>query len=352
MKISTIKKYFNKTSITPADLFLFLRQLATLINAGVSLLAACNLLEKSQYHPPMQALIYTIKRDILSGHSLYHSMRKHQRYFDNLTLQLIHIGEQTGKLDTNLIAIVNYLENTLTLQRKIKQQLFYPCIITFIACLISACMLIFIIPHFSELFSDMLPQLPFYTRWLFNLSAFLRQHGWVILLLLIGAGFLLRYRMQKSMLSILLNRLPLFKQFLQLSLTIQFIRHLSIMLNAGMVISNALQLYISTHHHPGFTKTLYQVQQQIRAGMPLHQALANHHIFPPLLIQMTKIGEETGMLDAMLNKAADFFSADVELLTGRLTQLLEPMIILILGTLIGGMVIGMYLPIFKLGSAL
>lgn len=344
---------FYKNTISSTAIASLLRQLATLLAAGVSILSACTLLQTHNHHTSLHRLIQCIKQDILSGQSLHYALRQYPLYFDPLTLQLIYIGEQTGKLDLSLQAIAQHHENKLALQRKIKQSLFYPCVISFIACGISVCMLLFIIPRFAELFAGKENNLPFITRFIFLLATTLQQHGiWLLMIPLMIACLYYFYgpHNTQSVYQYLFS-LPFIKQ---LHLTVQvarFTRHLALMLSAGMTITDALRTSIHTTQPSPFFIVLQQVHATICAGTPLHRALGLHAAFPASLIQMSKIGEESGMLDDMLARAADLLEAEMDLIIGRLTQLLEPLIMLILGALIGGAVISLYLPIFKLGSA-
>lgn len=342
-------------TISSHQMALFFRQFATLLTAGITVLAACSLLEKNQTHAALQRIIINIKHDILTGKSLYAAMRHYPMQFNPLTLQLIHIGEQTGKLEVVLNAIAHHQEKKLALHRQIKQQLFYPCIISIVACLISVFLLLFIIPRFAEIFANTQVQLPLVTRWLFIFATTLQQYDqWLmaIPLFVMGVFYYFRTHPHKYVKFIrqLYEHLPILKHWILSMHIAQFARQLALMLAAGITITDALRVCVSTTHHQPFFMTLHQLHANITAGVPLHHAFAKLRCFPPLLIQMTKVGEESGMLDHMLGKAADLLEADLELTLGRLTQLLEPLIMLILGALIGGTVISLYLPIFKLGS--
>jgi type IV pilus assembly protein PilC len=338
------------------DIAIFLRQLATLISAGISIVQSFEILEKSQEKISVQKLICDIKREILTGKGLFHCLQQQKPLFDELTCQLIQIGENTGKLDSMLRMIATHQEKNIAAKLRIQQALFYPCIIIFIAITVSFSMFIFIIPQFAELFQETQVKLPLLTLWIFSISNFLNQN--MIYLLLVGViSFIIimcsriKSHFFHLIKYIVIQCSPLKRCFQKIILA-RFARTLAITFSAGIPIDHALKLAASPSHHIEFTDTVAKLRSKICTGVQLHQAMFCSPYFPSLMIQMIKIGEESGMLEQMLDKTADFFEADSDQLIARLNQLLEPLIMLILGAVIGGIVIGMYLPIFKLGSAL
>ncbi len=338
-------KIFNGKHISTRHMAVFFRQFATLIAAGIPIINACTMLEASQQQPLLHKLINSIKYDLLSGKTLSASLRRHPQQIDALTHQLIHISEHTGKLDVMLQIIAEYLEKKLAFREQIQRALFYPCIVASTGVLITLAMLIFIVPRFAELFQEIPGSIPPLTQAIFTLAQFARQSTWVLFLIP-----LLLYLTHRRYKINLLTHLPLIKRhFLHIQLA-RFTRNLAITLSAGIPISNALALAVQPGADPIFSNTIKRLSRHVRSGVQLHRAMRASPCFTPLLIQMTKTGEEAGQLDAMLFKTADMMDSDIERLLNRFSQLLEPLIMIILGVLIGGLVTGMYLPIFKLGS--
>jgi type IV pilus assembly protein PilC len=341
----------QKRAITPLDITIFLRQFAALLTAGIPILQCFRVLEKNQGKIAMHLLIDSIKHELLSGKNLYTSLSTHKKYFNEMTCQLIKIGEHTGNLDTTLKMIADEHERQLAFIRQIKHALFYPCVISFTALLVTVSMFLFIIPKFSELFTGTHIPLPALTRCLFFLSAQLNQHLFLLCLPVLCISFLyLPHAFSRKIKKSCQKRLHQFS-FMQKILLARFARNLATMFAAGIPITDALRLLMNANY-PEFTHTILRIRSKLHAGLHLHQAMQSTAYFPDLMLQMVKIGEESGSLDHMLNKAADFFETDIEHLLRQFSRLLEPLIMLVLGVLIGALIIGMYLPIFKLGSAL
>lgn len=345
-------KVSHKHRITPLDITILLRQLATLFSAGIPIIKCCDILEKSQNKTSMRVLMHSIKRELYAGKNLYSCLHQHPHLFDELSCQLIQIGEHTGKLDTLLSTLATHHEKHFALRNKIKQSLFYPCVISITAFIMTVSMFIFVIPRFAELFHDMQDKLPTMTIWIFYISEKMRQYGVIFIFImclssiaLTKSSFKLKQLSQQ-----ILRKLPIGKRYIDKVTLIRFARNLSITFSSGLPIIDALKISINNNHE--FAAILTQLRSKIAAGMSLHHIMATIPFFPLLMIQMVKIGEETGMLDHMLDKCADMLEADINQLINQITQLAEPLIMVILGVLIGGLVIGMYLPIFKLGSAI
>lgn len=338
--------HFNrKQPISLRYLTVFFRQFATLIAAGIPIISACTMLEASQQQPWLHKLINSVKYDLLSGKTLSASLQRHPQLIEPLIHQLIHISEHTGKLDTMLQSIALHLEKKLAFREQIQRALLYPCFVATTGLLITLSMLIFIVPRFADLFHDMPGSIPPLTQAIFTLSASLKQYGWLLLFTPFIIFPLRRYHQQP-----LIHHLPLIKHHLLNQRLAHFTRTLAITLNAGIPISNALSLTIQPSNNPSFNHTIHRLNRQVRSGIQLHRAMRSFPCFTPLLIQMTKTGEESGQLDTMLFKAADMMDNDIERMLNRFSQLLEPLIMIVLGVLIGGLVTGMYLPIFRLGS--
>jgi type IV pilus assembly protein PilC len=336
----------QRQRVTKLDISLFLRQFTTLLTAGVPLIHCCELLEKSQEKTAMRLLLYAIKRELLSGKSLFHSLRLHPLYFDEFTCQLIHVGEHTGQLDYILNRLADYREKNMRLQKQLHQALFYPCIISMTALLVCGCLFFCVIPRFAELFHGTHAKLPLLTTWIFTISAALRHYFILFLPLLAALGFLLSRHTHT--LRQRLNQSAILQFFLRKMQLARFARNLAITFAAGIPIPQALKL--SAPPQGELAKTVTQLSHKVHSGLQLHHAMSALPFFPLLMVQMVKVGEESGMLAEMLDKIALFYEADVDKLLTQGSQLLEPLIILILGALIGVIVIGMYLPIFKLGT--
>ncbi len=327
------------------------------MSAGVPIIQSCDLLEKSQVKSSIRLLIYSIKREMLTGKELYYSLRSHHYYFDELTCQLVKMGESTGKLDKMLCIIADQQEKNFAFKKRVYQTLFYPCVICVTAFIVTCSMFIFVVPRFADLFQDTQVSLPLLTRCIFYFSAQLQQHLFLLLLPVIACilAFFhpgLSSHLKQSMRQFFI-RFPPLRQCLHKIFIARFARNLAMTFAAGMPINEALKLAAQATGSAEFsTVWVKSLRRHINSGLPLHHAMQTLSYFPDLMIQMTKIGEESGMLVNMLNKVADFLEADINQLINHLNQLLEPLIMLGLGVLIGGLVIGMYLPIFKLGNAL
>lgn len=349
-------RYYRKQSVMNAfDIALFFRQLATLLLAGIPIVKCLDILSQSEDKNSLRMLIKHIKNDLLSGKNFHHCLKKYSSYFNDLTCQLIHIGEQTGKLDIMLQTIANYHEKNQLSQQHIKQALFYPCFITATAIIISFFMFIFIIPRFADLFHDSQITLPMFTRILFYLSTKCCQYYLILPFFLIVILFIANHKIGKSHIPLwrkMTTYLPFIHTFQQKIDLARFSRYLALTLTAGIPLHDALVLTSATCHNPESVQGIVTLNNKINAGFQLHQAMTTVSFFPILLIQMVKVGEEAGMLEKMLNQFADFMEIDIEKMTRRLNELLEPLIMMILGVLIGGLTIGMYLPIFELGNVI
>jgi len=359
MRVKINKIYHDikqRKRISQVDIVNFLKHFSTLISAGVPIIKTCDILEKTQEKVAMRILIYSIKRDILTGKNIYLSLQKHSQYFDLFTCHLIQIGEHSGKLDLTLARVTTHWEGKLKFQKHLKQVLFYPCLISFAALLMTMTMILFVIPRFAELFHDHYDQLPAITIFIFSFSFFLKKTIWLILSSLFIGSYLFFmtniFNQPFILLKNLFFHLPFIATYANKIRITQFIRNLSITFTSGIPIVEALNLIAQTSHHTNMITNIIKLRNLINSGRELHQAMEAIPIFPILVIQMVKIGEESGTLDNALCKIADFLEAEIEALINHLNQLLEPLIMLVLGVLIGGLIIGMYLPVFKLGTTL
>lgn len=331
-----------------------LRQLASMISAGITITRSFDMLEQTQHDTDARAGLFKIKNHLLSGHSLFESLQIKPDWFDHFTCSLIHLGEQTGKLAHVLQILAADHENKLEFRRSIRRALFYPTVIFTVAIILTCCMLIFVIPAFASLFSGINKPLPLLTRMIFTLSSLLNHTLPIIFSLAIISLIALKLT-SRNIFKILLHRLsilPPLAGILQSLALIRLLRNLALALSSGVPILDALQLISGITGHEVVNSSARQLRSSLCAGHTLYQAMQTLPAFPILAKQMVKAGEESGTLDKMLYKSAELLEMQLNSSIFHLTQLLEPLIMSVLGVLIGGLVIGMYLPVFNLGSAL
>jgi type IV pilus assembly protein PilC len=354
--VSKIKRVRDKSkAITEKDITLFTRQLATMLKAGVPLLQAFDIVGKGHHNPSVSKLLQTIKTDIETGNSLQQAFRKHPLYFDDLYCNLIGAGEAAGILDGLLERLANYKEKILAIKSKIKSALFYPISIIVVAFIITAVIMIFVIPAFKELFSSFGADLPAPTLFIMAISDFFVSYWWLIFGG-IGGGFYTffyfwkRSRPMQAFMDRLLLKVPVFGELVRKATIARWSRTLATMFAAGVPLVEALNSVAGAAGNAVYFDATKNVQREVSTGNSLTVAMQNTEVFPSMVIQMVSIGEEAGSLDAMLSKVADFYEAEVDDAVEALSSLMEPIIMVVLGTLIGGMVVAMYLPIFKMGQ--
>ncbi len=353
MKLSNLMQHHRQMRpITPTDLTIFFRQFAILISAGVPIIKSLDILEKTQEKLAMRHLLYSVKQEINTGKTLFQSFTSRSDHFDSFACRLIQIGEQTGKLEAILITIADVKEKNLALLARIRSALFYPAIIATAALIVTLGMFIFIIPRFADIFADAHISLPLFTRCLFNTAAFMQHAGYCFLLPpLLFLVIRSRVNLPQTIKTLTLQ-LPLIRHCVRQITFAWFMRNLAVTFNAGIPVIEGLKLTANISSHPEFISLVATLRNRVNAGLQLHQAMTELAVFPPLMTQMIKVGEESGMLAQVLDKTADFFASDIDRLLDRMSQLLEPLIMLVLGVVIGGIMIGIYIPIFRLGSAL
>lgn len=338
--------------ISTLEITFFFRQLATLITAEIPLLQSFNLLEKSQKNHLLSALIKKIKAEIEAGNGLGSALKKFPYYFDALTCQLIQMGEHSGTLNKILNRIAHTKESTLKLKTKLYQALFYPVTVLIVASLVTLIMLIAVVPRFADLFQSMHSQLPAFTRSVIYFSHFIRMYFWLAIFPLTGMGifyyFVKRSLRLQDIKDAYLLKIPTVKKIILARIT----RGLSMTFSAGIPIIESLKMLAPLTGNRLYSQAVLALRHSIEKGQQLHAAMQLTILFPPLLTQMVKIGEESGMLTAMLDKTAELYETDIDHFFTTFGHLLEPLIILVLGVLIGGLVIAMYLPIFKLGTVI
>lgn len=345
----------NKGKVTEKDVTLFTRQLATMMKSGVPLLQTFEIVGKGHSNPAVAKLLSDIKSDVETGSSLSAAFRKYPLYFDALFCNLISAGEQAGILDTLLDRLASYKEKILAIKSKIKSALFYPVAIIVVAFVITAVIMIFVIPAFKELFSSFGADLPAPTVIVMAMSDFFVEWWWAIFGS-IGFGLWYFFYTWKRSVSFqatmdrLLLKIPVFGELVRKATIARFARTLSTMFAAGVPLVEALDSVAGAAGNRVYYEATKRVQSEISTGTSLTVAMQNTEVFPNMVLQMTSIGEESGALDSMLAKVADFYESEVDDAVEGLSSLMEPIIMVVLGVLIGGLVIAMYLPIFKLGS--
>jgi type IV pilus assembly protein PilC len=343
--------------VTEKDIALFTRQLATMMKAGVPLLQAFDIVGKGHANPAVSRLLMDIKAEVETGNSLTAAFRKYPLYFDALFCNLVQAGEQAGILDSLLERLATYKEKILAIKGKIKSALFYPISIVVVAFVITAVIMIFVIPAFKELFTSFGADLPAPTLFVMALSDYFVEYWWLIFGS-IGGGlwfFFYTWRRSKKMqmaLDRMFLRLPIFGEVIRKATIARWTRTLSTMFAAGVPLVEALESVGGASGNYVYYEATRKIQAEVSTGTSLTVSMQNSEVFPNMVVQMVAIGEESGSLDSMLSKVADFFEREVDDAVDALSSLMEPMIMVVLGTLIGGMVVAMYLPIFKMGQAI
>lgn len=337
------------------DILLFTRYLSTMLSAGLPVVQALDIIATEQTNPAMQNLIMTLRKNIASGKTLSESFGEFPQYFSELYCSLIKAGEKSGTLDKILLRLGNYLEKTENLRRKIKKALVYPTAILCVAFIVSLILLIFVVPKFQSMFDTFGAKLPMFTLMVVNLSNFVRSYWWLLLLVIIGGIFGLRYALRKS------KRLKNIKDHYMLKIFIigpvlkkgiiaRYTRTLSTTLEAGMPIVEGMKSMAPIMGNQEYMDAVVDICRDVTNGHQLSQAMSATKIFPSMAVQMIAVGEASGSLATMLNKVADHYEEEVNTIVDNLSSLLEPLIMLILGVIVGGFVIAMYLPIFRMGS--
>ncbi len=344
-------------TITPGDIAIFSRQLATMLAAGIPLVQSFEIVGSGHDNAAMQKLIMAVKADVEGGSALAEALAKHPLYFDDLFINLVEAGEQAGALETLLDKIATYKEKTEALKKKIKKALTYPAAVLVVAFVVTTILLIFVIPAFEDLFKGFGADLPTFTRLVIDLSVFVREKGWYIAIMLgIGIGaffyFKKRSRAMRHWLDRMTLKIPVIGSIMQKAAIARYARTLSTMFAAGVPLVEALESVSGATGNIVYELGVLKMRDEVSTGQRLQQAMENTDLFPNMVIQMIAVGEESGSLDEMSGKVADFYEEDVDNAVDNLSALLEPMIMAILGVLVGGLVVAMYLPIFKMGSVI
>ncbi|MDO9052196.1 MAG: type II secretion system F family protein [Methylotenera sp.] len=354
-KVKKQSGFTSKGSVSDKDITLFTRQLATMMKSGVPLLQSFDIVGKGHSNPAVSKLLADIKSDVETGSSLSTAFRKYPLYFDSLFCNLIGAGEQAGILDTLLDRLATYKEKILAIKSKIKSALFYPISIIVVAFVITAVIMIFVIPAFKELFSSFGADLPAPTLIVMSISDVFVEWWWAIFGSIGFALWFFFYTWKRSLamqstMDRLILKVPVFGDLIRKATIARFARTMSTMFSAGVPLVEALDSVAGASGNRVYYDATKKIQSEISTGTSLTVAMQNAEVFPNMVLQMTAIGEESGALDSMLSKVADFYEAEVDDAVDALASLMEPIIMVVLGVLIGGLVIAMYLPIFKLGQ--
>lgn len=356
-KAKPLFNFSTKKRIKAADICTFSRQMATMMASGVPLVQSFDIIAKGTDNESVQDLVTQLKNDVEGGLSFSEALSKHPKYFDQLFCNLVYAGESSGALEAMLDRIATYKEKSESLKRKIKKALFYPTAVTVVAIIVTAILLIFVVPQFQELFKGFGADLPAFTLLVIHISNVVRDWWWGILLMMITAGFFFIQGKRRSprfqhFLDRLSVRIPVIGPILHKAAIARFARTLATTFAAGVPLVEALDAVAKASGNIIYSTAIYQIREEVATGSQIQFSMRNTGIFPNMVVQMIAIGEESGALDHMLEKVANIYEEEVDTAVDGLSSLLEPLIMAVLGVLVGGLVIAMYLPIFKMGSVI
>jgi len=341
--------------VNAADIAVFSRQLATMLAAGIPMVQAFQIVGSGSDKPAVQKLILDVKADIEGGTSLHEALGKHPLYFDDLYVNLVEAGEQAGALESLLDKIATYKEKTEALKKKVKKALFYPAAVLAVAVIVTVVLLVFVIPQFEALYKGFGADLPAFTQFVIHISQFV-QHDGIFIALVVGGAiwafiyFKKRSKAMREFLDRLILKLPIIGPILNKAAIARYARTLSTMFAAGVPLVEALESVAGATGNIVYENAVLKMRDEVSTGQRLQRAMENTGLFPNMVNQMIAVGEESGSLDEMSGKVATFYEQEVDNAVDAMSSLLEPLIMLVLGVLVGGLVVAMYLPIFKLAS--
>lgn len=343
------------SAVGAKDIAFFSRQMAIMMKSGVPIVSSLEIIASGHKNPRMRKLVETIRTDIEGGSSLHEAISRHPVQFDELYRNLVRAGEGAGVLETVLETIATYKENIEALKGKIKKALFYPAMIVAVAIVVSAILLLFVVPQFEEVFKSFGAELPAFTQMIVAASRFMVSYWWVMLAVVLGSlfGFIYAYKRSPKMqhtMDRLILKVPVIGQIMNNSAIARFARTTAVTFKAGVPLVEALGIVAGATGNKVYEEKVLRMRDDVSVGYPVNMAMKQVNLFPHMVVQMTAIGEEAGALDTMLFKVAEYYEQEVNNAVDALSSLMEPMIMVFIGTLVGGMVIGMYLPIFKLGA--
>ncbi|MGB0211001.1 type II secretion system F family protein [Algiphilus sp.] len=345
----------GKRKIKSEDIAVFSRQMATMMAAGLPLVQALELVGQGHENPTMGELVLALKTDVEAGNSFAEALGRHPVYFDDLFVNLVDAGEKSGTLETLLDKVALYKEKTEAIRKKVKKALTYPAAVVAVAFIVTGILLYFVVPQFQDLFQGFGADLPVFTLMVIALSQFVQEWWWVILLGLGATAYGFTFIKKRSpafrrLLDRIALRLPIVGVILHKSALARYHRTLSTMFAAGVPLVEALDPVARASGNILFEEAVYGIRDEVASGTQLYQGMQGAGLFPPMATQMVAIGEESGSLDAMCAKVADYYESEVDAMVDSLSSLLEPLIMVVLGILVGGLVVAMYLPIFQLGQ--
>ncbi|GLP97465.1 type II secretion system F family protein [Paraferrimonas sedimenticola] len=343
--------------IVPMDIAMLTRQVATMLSAGVPLVTAIELLAKSHEKEPMRNLLNTILADLQSGIPFYECLKPHRKYFDGLYVDLVKAGEASGSLDIVFDRIALYREKAEALKSKIKKALFYPAAVTLVAVVVTAILLVKVVPQFQSIFEGFGAELPAFTQLLITASDFMQAYWFIMLASAAGAGFAFKKAHERSQnvrdrTDAILLKAPVFGDILHKAAIARFSRTLATTFAAGVPLIDGMESAAGASGNAVYRDAIMNVRNEVMAGMQLNAAMHTVNLFPEMLIQMVQIGEEAGSLDDMLNKVASIYEMQVDDAVDGLSSLIEPIMMVVIGTIVGGLIVGMYLPIFQMGDVI
>ncbi len=346
---------FLEGRVKPRDMVVFSRQFATMINSGVPIIQSLNVLAQQTENKKLKRKLYEIRNDVQGGSSLYEALQKHSDVFDELYINMVNAGEIGGVLDVVLDRLAQYIEKAASLKAKVKGAMVYPAVVVIVAIAVITIIMVFVIPTFAKMFHDMGYALPLPTQIVINLSNWFRQNilfMFFIIVAFIGIFRTLYKKVEKIKIAVdrMILFLPIFGPLLRKVAVARFSRTFSTMISSGVPILQALDIVAKTSGNKTVELGVLEAKKSIAEGQTISEPLEDTGVFPPMVIQMISIGETTGTLDTMLEKVADFYDDEVEVAVSALTSMLEPLMIVFLGAVVGGLVISMYLPIFKIAG--
>jgi type IV pilus assembly protein PilC len=354
-QFTLFKRGSKKKKVKDKDVIIFTRQFANMYNAGIPIVQGLDILTKQTVNPSLRLIIADIKNDVEAGMTLSEAMKKHPKVFNDLYVNLVAAGESAGVLDSVLQRLTTYIEKNMKLKKKVKGAMIYPAIVVSVAVGVVAIIMVFVIPIFAKVFTEMGVPLPLPTQIIVMISNFLSGIGGLIIFLAL-IGLILGFRMYRKTESgrletdRLLLKLPVFGDLINKVVVARFTRTLGTLITSGVPILDGLEICAKASGNKVVEKVIYDVRREVTAGKTLAEPMTKFPVFPPMVVQMISVGESTGSLDQMLSKVADFYDDEVDNSVANLTTLLEPMLMIFLGIVIGGIVVALYLPIFQLGK--
>lgn len=345
----------KKKKITPFDIALFTRQMATMMKAGVPLVQSFDIVADGLENPSLRDLVLDIKNEVAAGNNFAGALKKHPKYFDDLFCNLVNSGEQSGALETMLDRVATYLEKTETLKKKVKKAMSYPIAVVVVAIVVTAILLVKVVPQFEELFSGFGAELPAFTQFVIGISEWMQEWWFVALGGIIGVLYAFKEAKRKSptfsdRVDHFILKIPVMGEIIDKSAVARFGRVLSTTFAAGVPLVDALDSVAGASGNAKYRDAIYKIRDDVSSGTQLQFSMKSTNAFPNMAVQMVAIGEESGALDSMLDKVAEYYEEEVDNLVDNLTSLMEPMIMAVLGVLVGGLIVAMYLPIFQMGQ--